>query len=107
VVYPSRHDNSGVSLLTGDRGERLALALEQFFGDVNPVTLVSGEREGLGEQDRLLRLLRDFVEVERRAILKYHRQGALGIEVVKEQESTLDKWQELRKLLIKGSKKEG
>lgn len=90
MVYPSRHDNSGVSLLTGDRGERLALALERFFGNINPVTIVSGERDGLGEQDRLLRLLRDFVEVERRAILKYHRQGALGIEVVKEMTSLGD-----------------
>lgn len=71
-------------MLTGDRGERLALALERFFGNINLVALVTGERDGLGEQDRLLRLLRDFVEVERRAILKYHRQGAQGIEVVKE-----------------------
>jgi hypothetical protein len=38
----------------------------------------------LGEQGQLLRLVRDFVEAERRAIWKYHRQGALGIEVVKE-----------------------
>ena len=84
VVNPSRHDNSGVSLLTGDRGERLALALERFFGNINTLTLVTGERDGLGEQGQLLRLVRDFVEAERRAIWKYHRQGALGIEVVKE-----------------------
>ncbi len=38
----------------------------------------------MGEQRQLLRLLRDFVEAERGAIWEHHRQGALGMEIVRE-----------------------
>jgi [protein-PII] uridylyltransferase len=44
--------------------------------------MFAGERDGTGERQQLLRLLRDFVEAERRAIWKEHRQGARGMEVV-------------------------
>lgn len=84
MAYSSRHDDSRAALPTGDRGKRLALALEHFSGSVAPLVLVTGERQGMEEHGRLLRLLRDFVETERRAICNCHRQGALGIEVVEE-----------------------
>lgn len=84
MAYPSQHDASRVSLLTGDRGKRLALTLEHFSESVDPLTLVTGERQGTGEQGRMLRLLRDFVETERGSICALHRQGALGIEIVEE-----------------------
>lgn len=82
VAYPSDREDVGVSVLTGGRGDRLALALEGFFSSVNLPRIFVGERDGTGERQQLLRLLRDFVEAERRAIWKQHRQGARGMEVV-------------------------
>ncbi len=83
MAYSPRYDDSGVSLLTGERGDRLALALDGFFGSVDAPRLLTGERDGTRERQQLLRLLRDFVESERQAICKQHRQGARGMEVVK------------------------
>lgn len=82
MATPSRHDESGISLLIGERGDRLALALEEFFGSVNLPRLIAGERDSSGERHALLRLLRDFVDGERQTIWKMHRQGAQGLEVV-------------------------
>ncbi|MFQ5881411.1 MAG: [protein-PII] uridylyltransferase [Candidatus Methylomirabilales bacterium] len=82
MVHLPRHDDRGVSLLTGDRGERLALALEGFFRTVSPHRLLTGERDVTRERQQLLRLLRDFVEAERQGIRKQHREGAGGMQVV-------------------------
>ncbi|MFQ5532892.1 MAG: [protein-PII] uridylyltransferase, partial [Candidatus Methylomirabilales bacterium] len=79
-----RHYDSEVSLLTGDRRERLAIALEGFFASIKPHRLVTGERDGTADRQQLLRLLRNFVEAERQAIWRHHRQGACGMEVVEE-----------------------
>jgi [protein-PII] uridylyltransferase len=84
VTVPARQDGVGVSVLTGTRTDRFALALDGFFNTVPLAGLLTGERDGTGDRQQLLRLLRDFVEGERQAILKEHRQGARGIEVVKE-----------------------
>ncbi|MFQ5848160.1 MAG: [protein-PII] uridylyltransferase [Candidatus Methylomirabilales bacterium] len=83
MSYAPRYEEGGVSLLTGERGDRLALALDGFFGSVDPPRLLTGDREGTRERQELLRLLRDFVEAERQAIWRQHRQGAGGLEVVK------------------------
>ena len=82
MACPPGQNDVGVSLLTGERADRLALALEGFFGSINLPRIFAGERDGMGERQQLLRLLRDFVEAERRAIWKQHRQGARGMEVV-------------------------
>ncbi|MFQ5521767.1 MAG: DUF294 nucleotidyltransferase-like domain-containing protein, partial [Candidatus Methylomirabilia bacterium] len=84
MADPAHQYDSEVSLLTGDRGERLAVALEGFFGSIKVDRLVTGERDGTGDRQQLRRLLRNFVEAERQAIWVHHRQGARGMEVVKE-----------------------
>ncbi len=82
MAYQPGQDDSSVSVLNDEREDRLALALEGFFGSVNVSRIFAGERDGTGERQQLLRLLRDFVEAERRAIWKQHRQGTRGMEVV-------------------------
>ena len=84
MASPTSREDTAVSLLTGAREERFALALDGFFGSVDPSRLLSGDRDGTGERQLLFRLLRDFVEGERQVILRRHRQGARGVEIVQD-----------------------
>ena len=84
MASPTSREDTAVSLLTGAREERFALALDGFFGSVDPSRLLSGDRDGTGERQQLFRLLRDFVEGERQVILRRHRQGARGVEIVQD-----------------------
>lgn len=83
MAHPVPHDESEVSLLAGERADRLVFALGEFFGSVNPYRLITEERNGRGERQQLLRLLRGFVDGERQAVWKQHRDGAPGREVVR------------------------
>src|SRR3989304_9344920 len=62
VTHPARQDDVGVSVLAGTRTDLFALALDGFFNTVQLAGLLTGERDGTGGRQQLLRLLRELVE---------------------------------------------
>jgi [protein-PII] uridylyltransferase len=90
VVYSPGSEDKRSPLSLGDRREKLGAVLAGFSQGVSPSRLLGEDRDGARERQSLFRLLRDFIEAERQAIQKRHREGAGGMEVVEDLTDLVD-----------------